>query len=166
MKKLKLLSVYLLFQILTFEMMAQNVVHQYDTICSFVTHQGETISLMKNLQTNLLLFMMKSPLNIPETWVESTHSDTLFTYSYYLRGGAATNEGMELNYVYFNYKNAKYVIYEISHYSEQQSHVGLKIIDSKTNATLEKNAKLGSIKGSITALRDSNLVKHGEELFD
>lgn len=166
MNKLKLISLYFLFQFLTFEIMAQNNVSNHDTICYFTTAQGEIICLMSNIKTKLLIFNMKSPNNKPETSVQSTVKDTIFTYSYYLRGGAAANEGLELNYVYFSYKNKKYIIYEISYYEDQDVQFGIRIIDSKTNALIEKKATKGQIKGTLTGLRENNAIKHGEEIFD
>lgn len=166
MNKLKLIPLCLLFQFVPFEIMGQNNVSNYDTICYFTTAQGETICLMNNIKTKLLLFNMKSPNNELVTSVQSTVKDTIFTYSFYLRGGAAKNEGLELNYVYFSYKNERYIIYEISHYDDQDVQFGIRIIDIKTNALIEKKATKGQIKGTLTGLRESNAIKHGEEIFD
>lgn len=89
-----------------------------------------------------------------------------FTYSYYLRGGASANEGMDLNYVVFVLKDVKYVLYEISHYGDKNISVGLKTMDLKNILINDKKAKLGTVKGTLIGLRDSNMVKHGEALYD
>lgn len=49
---------------------------------------------------------MEFPEKTKESW-------TKFSYSYYMRGGGAGNEGLDLNYLYFIRNDFKYVVFDV-----------------------------------------------------
>ncbi len=55
-----------------------------------------------------------------------------FKYSFWLRGGGAANEGIDLNYVYFGNKEYTYVVYDTYHAVGDIQRVGVKVINRST----------------------------------
>jgi hypothetical protein len=47
--------------------------------------------------------------------------------------GGATNEGMDLNYVYFINNGFQYVVYQMYYAVGSKTNIGIKVIDLKTN---------------------------------
>ena len=94
---------------------------------------------------------------------DSTHK---MTYSFYLRGGGPSNEGIDLNYVYFINDDFKYIIFDNYYAAENKKTAGLKIINLKTKETTLIKANDQTIKGNLVQLRDNKVLDIGEELFD
>lgn len=138
-----------------------------DVLFSFDTEQGKTVSFCKSQNKQGLVFKYgtdkKTDILYPQ---QVKPNELLFTYSYYLRGGASANEGIDLNYIYFELNGFKYILYETSHYGDKKNNVGLKVINIKTADVSDYKAVDGTVRGTLLFLRDSELVIKGEELFD
>ena len=138
-----------------------------EPILLFKTLQGKTISLSQVKNSKALFFRIEKEKKIELQYPQTINDTTLFfTYSFYLRGGGTANEGMELNYVYFELNNLKYVLFENSHSSNPASSFGLKIIDVKTQHEEVYEALDNTIRGSLNSLRNDDRFIKGEELFD
>jgi hypothetical protein len=82
-----------------------------------------------------------------------------FTYSYYLRGGGAGNEGMDLNYLSFENGGYEYKIYQEFTAEDNLTNVGIKIIDKATKKTTDIKGLSNSIEGSLINLRENENIK-------
>ena len=169
MKLLKVTLILLLQVWFAISCFAQKSDHLIDEelILSFKTEQGKSIYFYKHKKTDIIILKVLNEQQVEFQFPENLHSkETVFNYSYYLRGGGSMNEGMDLNYVYFVFQHLKYVLYETSHATDQQSNIGLKIINLQTSEVVDYKATKGSVKGTLLSLRDSNKVIKGDELFD
>ncbi len=89
-----------------------------------------------------------------------------FKYSFYLRGGGPGNEGMDLNYFFFDNENYRYVIYDTYTSAGSKNSIGVKVINVDTGVTTDIPGKVNTRQGSLTDFRDNSLVEISEELFD
>lgn len=92
----------------------------------------------------------------PEDLVDSWDK---FTYSYYLRGGSRENEGLDLNYVTFEYDGAEYVIFQEYSSENASTDVGIRITDLTTFEETILKASKDSIRGDLIELRDNDKIK-------
>ncbi len=91
------------------------------------------------------------PENLVDSWSK-------FTYSYYLRGGSKENEGLDLNYVMFEYAGKRYEIFQEYTSENDSTDVGIRIIDLTTNDESISKASEDSIKGDLVMLRDNDKI--------
>lgn len=98
------------------------------------------------------------PNDLTESW-------SLFKFSWYLRGGGIENEGMDLNYLYFDNENYKYVVFEEYSSHESKTVYGIKVINTLTEKEVLIRANSETIKGTLSVLRGSKKIKEGDELF-
>lgn len=168
MKNIKIIMLWLISHLFMNLSEAQNNLPlvQDETVLSFTAAQNEIITLAIDKNSNSIIFKHESKENNILFPKKSESKVLPFIYSFYLRGGADNNEGMDLNYVQFTLDGVKYVLYETSHYGDKNINVGLKTLDQNNNIISDKKAQPGTVKGTLIGLRDSNLVQHGEELFD
>lgn len=140
---------------------------QEELILSFKTQDGKILSFCFDKVNQAFILRLGTAQNIDLFYPSDFDKQKLvFTYSFYLRGGGNSNEGMDLNYIYFIKDDIKYIVYETSYSGEKNSRIGLKLLNLKTNKITEFIAAEGTKKGTLIGLRDSNLVMKGEELFD
>jgi len=97
--------------------------------------------------------------------VEKTDAWKQFYYSYYFRAGGDMNEGLELNYLYFENKDHKYVVYQNYYSQHPDMEYGIKIIDLETDMETVIPAELKTVKGSLLPLRDHEMVQEGDKIF-
>lgn len=81
-----------------------------------------------------------------------------FTYSYYLRGGGPENEGLDLNYLYFENGGYTYQIYEEYSSDNDDTSVGILVTDLETGEEIDHKGDSDSIKGSLIGLRDNEKI--------
>jgi hypothetical protein len=138
-------------------------------IYSFETTSGKKMSLSKDKNDKYIIYRFGTKTKIefeyPEKTKESWHK---FTYSFYLRGGGKINEGMDLNYLAFTNLNFKYVIYYSYFAVPEKVNIGVKIIDLKTNKTVDIKGNYKTLKGNLVNFRDNKLVRVDDngELYD
>ena len=136
-------------------------------ILSFQTINNKLIYLVKDAANKYICYRFGTkdkvefeyPLVEKDSWKK-------FKYSYYLRGGGTSNEGMDLNYVYFTNNGYQYVIYHTYFADGDKSNVGIKVIDLKTPKTTDIKGTDKTRKGTLIDFRDNNLLEIGDELFD
>ncbi len=163
---IKVILLFFFFSLVSFAT-KNNFISNEEVIFSFETQSGKIVTLSKDTSNKYIIYRFgiknKTEFEFP---LKSIDSWSNFYYSYYLRGGGTQNEGMELNYVYFTNNNFKYVIYDTYYARNEQSEIGIKVIELSTNKTTVIKGKTKTQKGTLTDLRDNNLIKKGEELFD
>jgi hypothetical protein len=120
----------------------------------------KTISVcISNTQPDYITCRIGTPNNIDLEFPENKEGSwSEFTYSYYFRGGGAGNEGMDLNYLSFEYDGYKYVIYEEYIAENNTKTVGVKTIDNITNMEVNNKGLSDSIEGSLIDLRFSDKI--------
>lgn len=138
-----------------------------ELILSFQTNTHKEVYLVKDKSNKYISYRFGSSDKI-ELEYPSTQKDswTKFTYSYYLRGGGAGNEGMDLNYVYFTNNGFRYVIYQTYYAVENKSYIGIKVIDLKTNKTVDIKGNMKTRKGTLVDFRYNRSLKISDELFE
>jgi hypothetical protein len=165
MKHFLALLFTLTLQHLTF---GQTVVQKNEElIFSFTTNNGKKVVIAQNKIDKSVIYRFGT-VKLTELEFHSSGSDknNKMMYSFYLRGGGRTNEGMDLNYLYFTIKDVQYVVYDTYYSNGEKYNTGVKVIDLKTNKTTDIKGKINSKKGSLTDFRDNKLLDIGDELFD
>lgn len=138
-----------------------------EVIFSFDTQNGKKVTLNKDKSNSYLIYRFGTKDKIEFEFPDKSKSSwTNFKYSFYLRGGEAQNEGMDLNYIYFTSKDFKYIIYETYLAVGEKQNVGIKIINLKTSKTTNIKGNVKTRKGTLVDFRDNNLLEIGDELFD
>ncbi len=122
---------------------------------------GKTLTLcLSKEQPDYIIYRFgtrdKIELEFPK---EKNDSWSNFTYSYYLRGGGAKNEGMDLNYLSFENGGYEYTIYQEYTAVDDTTKVGVKIIDKATKKEIDYIGSNGSIEGSLVNLRGNSKIK-------
>ncbi|NLC18197.1 MAG: hypothetical protein GX757_03070 [Clostridiales bacterium] len=92
------------------------------------------------------------PDNLTDSWNK-------FIYSYYLRGGGIENEGLDLNYLRFEYNGTEYQLFQEYSAESDATDVGIRTIDSSTNNETVLRASEDSIKGDLRELRAYDKIK-------
>lgn len=92
----------------------------------------------------------------PEDLVDSWDK---FTYSYYLRGGSRENEGLDLNYLTFEYKGTEYEIFQEYSSDNDSTDVGIRITDLTTYEETILKASKDSIRGDLIELKGNDRIK-------
>ena len=105
----------------------------------------------------------KVEFEFPEKSIDSWKK---FKYSYDIRGGGTQNEGLDLNYIYFENNGFKYVIYDNYVAADKKSYVGIYVIDLKTNISTDIKGLYSTRKGTMADFRDNGLLEIGDEIFD
>jgi hypothetical protein len=158
---------FIFFLILTTTMFSQSyLLSNEKLIYSFETVGGKKMTLAKDANNKYIVYRFGTKDKIEFEYPEkSKDSWSKFTYSFYLRGGGIQNEAMDLNYIYFTNNNYTYVIYDVYHVREA-SRIGLKIIDTKTDKTIDIKGKKRTQKGTLLDFRFNELLEIGEDIFD
>ena len=137
-------------------------------ILEFETTKGKKLVVAIDSNEEYLVYRYGSKdsveLQFPADLSTSWNS---FHHSWYLRGGGTQNEGMDLDYLYFDRGDYRYVIFQ-EYYSTSGStfEYGIKVINTKTDKRTIIPASLSTVKGTLSTLRNIEKIKEGEELFD
>ena len=147
---------------------AQKLILPNETlIFSFETQNGKTAILAKDSLNNYIIYRFGTANKIEFEYPKKTKDSwAKLTYSFYLRGGGTSNEGMDLNYVYFTNNNYQYIIYDSYFSVGNKTAIGIKIIDLTTKKTTNIKGKLKTRKGSLINFRNNGLLKVTEEMFE
>ncbi len=147
---------------------SQTLVQKNETIIfSFKTTNKKEVIIIKNNIDKKVYYRFGTKNNI-EFQFPSTknNSSQKLIYSFYIRGGGPSNEGMELNYINFINDNFQYVIYDTYYSIGNKQKIGVKVIDLKSKKVTDIPGDLKTKKGTLTYFRDNHLLDIGEELFD
>lgn len=133
---------------------------------SFDTQNGKRLTLNKRKIDNSIVYRFGTKDRVEfEFPGKAGNSNKDFKYSFYMRGGGAQNEGMDLNYVYFSNNGFKYVIYDTYAAVGHKQETGVKIINLKTQKITDIKGSLKTRKGTLIDFRDNKLLDIGDELF-
>ena len=137
------------------------------SIFSFDTKNGKHMELAKDSNDAYIIYRFGKTNKIEfEYSSKDKASWKKFSFSTEIRGGGTQNEGIDLNYVYFINKKFKYVIYSTYFARGQITKTGIKIFDLNKNTMIDIPAKAKTVKGTLTDIRDNNLIGVGNEFFD
>jgi hypothetical protein len=95
-------------------------------------------------------------VEFPEDLTDSWNG---FEYSYYFRGGGADNSAVDLNNVYFIYKNYKYDLYEEYSSEDDKTYVGIRIMNIDTQEEIYYEGDADSVTGTLVELRWNDKIK-------
>jgi hypothetical protein len=98
---------------------------------------------------------LEYPKDLADSWNQ-------FEYSSYLRGGGASNEGLDLNYVKFKSGSWEYVIYQEYSAADDATSVGIRLTGLKDGKKYDLHGKPDTVQGSLVALRDEDRIKKGD----
>lgn len=90
---------------------------------------------------------------------DKTGSWSQFKYSYYLRGGGADNEGIDINYLRFDFNGFYYSVYEEFSAADNKRECGIKIINKTTAKETTIAGIPDSIGGSLAVLREYSNIQ-------
>ncbi len=97
----------------------------------------------------------KPELVFPDT---TTNSWSKFVYSYYMRGGGAENEGVDLNYLTFENNGFQYRIYQEYSAVSNETEVGILVTDLTSGKETRITGVTEKAEGTLINLRDSDKI--------
>lgn len=151
----------LLFSLLLFSLvtlaLAQNDAHQplleptEHPLFSFqVKDSDKVLTLATNAEENYLVYRFGTSddveLHYPKRRIPRSWQN--FSYTFYFRGGGAENEGIDLNNLFFDRGNYRYIIYDHYNASQDSSEVGVIVVTPEgEDIVIEGNpeTKIGSL---------------------
>ena len=137
------------------------------SVFSFDTKSGKHLELAKDSNDNYIVYRYGQKNKIEFEYPSKTRESwRKLNFTSQIRGGGTQNEGIDLNYVYFFNKSFQYVIYSTYFARDQRTYTGIRIFDLAKKSMIDIPAKPKSVKGSLTDLRDNDLIKVGNEFFD
>lgn len=162
----KFLTFFLLFASL--QSLGQDYLrNNEELILSFRTNNQKQVYLVKDKGNKYIVYRFGSKDKVEFEFPSTTDNCwSKFTYSFYLRGGGAANEGMDLNYLYFTNEGFRYVVYHTYYAVGNKRGVGVKVINLRTGKTVDIKGDSKTRKGTLVDFRDNGLLEIGEELFD
>ncbi len=103
-------------------------------------------------------------LTYPTALDEASWKALDFSTHVYTRGRLEYK--MDLNYLYFDIEDQRYVVYETYFEDTKKLTFGVKIIDLKTMVSKNYPAKPNTVIGTLDPLRKIKKLKKGNLLFD
>ncbi len=85
-----------------------------------------------------------------------------FSYWFFMRGGGAENEGVDVNHLSFTVNGWQYLVYDEYAAADKSQEVGVRIIRLKDCKMLELVGRPESRLGSLLEFRDHDAVRHVE----
>lgn len=163
MKQLTLLTI-LLFPTLIFGQ--DYCIENEQILFEFKTNNNKILVIAKDNLDKYLVYRYGTKDCIEFEYPnERNKSWKKFKFSSYLRGGGIRNEGMDLNYLYFQTGNYKYVVYQEYIAQNGETDYGIKVINLKTGKTTNIKAETDTTKGTLTDFRNNKKIGKGDELF-
>jgi hypothetical protein len=138
-----------------------------EIIMAIQMNDGKIMTLCKDTADHYLLYRFGTKSKIELEFPSKENSSwSLFTYSYYFRGGGAQNAGLDLNYVYFEKEGYRYIIYDTYDATENLSEEGIKVENLKTGEMKVLAGKKMKTGSSLIDFRDNTLIQKSEKMFD
>lgn len=138
-------------------------------VITFVTASGKRAMVAREANNGYLVYRFGSKSGVELEYPPKDKSSwKKFSYSFVLRGGGKKNEGIDLNYLYFDNDGFRYVVYQNYYARGDERLAGIKVINlEEPDNTTDIKAVYSTVDGSLAAFfRDNELVVAGEELFD
>lgn len=95
------------------------------------------------------------PKNRVDSW-------NMFSFSSYLRGGGAENDGLDLNYLSLDNGRFQYTIYDEYSSQDNQYETGVIVTELTINKETDIRGLASTRQGSLQLLRDSKVPKEDE----
>lgn len=129
------------------------------TIISFVNQSGRTVTVSAAADDSYIVYRYGRPKNIEfEFPKKRENSWKQFSYSGFLRGGEAGNEGMEMNYLVFNNDGFIYTVYQEYSASEKKTSYGIRIEIVKTKKIIDMYGDPKTVVGSLSELKGNDKI--------
>ncbi|WP_223560422.1 hypothetical protein [Chryseobacterium lathyri] len=139
---------------------AQYLLPNEETIFSFQTKNGKTMSLVKDKKNSYIQYRFGSKdrveMEFPATRTQESWKQ--FAYSSYHRGGGKQNAGMDLSYLTFTKNNYKYQLFRTYTAEDESFSTGITVTDSKGKET-DITGVYKTIKGCICNLENTDVKK-------
>jgi hypothetical protein len=168
--KIQLLKTLLLFQLFfcAATLHAQLYLLPNETaVFQFKTRSGKQVMVAKDTADTYLTYRFgtadKIEFEFPANHINSWKK---FIFSSYLRGGGIQNEGMDLNYLYFDHNGFRYVVYDTYFARGQISSVGIRVIHLQNNKATNFKGIYNTRKGTLTDFRNYEKIQQSDQLFD
>ncbi len=162
MKK-KYLLIFLLLPLIS---NAQFLLGNEEIVLQFTTDGGKQVTIAKDKMDNYLIFRYgftdQTKMEFP---IDKNNSWNQFCFSWWYRGGGLKNEGIDVNYLYFNIGNNRYVVYQEYTARSGITQFGLKVINEISGEIKDTKAKSKTIQGSLMPFRENDKIQEGDELF-
>lgn len=119
---------------------------------SFSTELSQTVKLTLDTVNNEMIFRFSKP-NEPDLEIKDDLMDSIsiFTYSFYFRGGGINNAGLDLNYISFANKESNYTIYSEYTAEDEITSVGIKISNSNNTIISDTKGIYKTVQGSLVS---------------
>lgn len=102
-------------------------------------------------------FGTKGQIELEYPKKKDSSSWNAFIYSYYVRGGGAGNEGLDINYLSFQNGGYEYKIFEEYYAVDNIYKVGVTVTNLETGEETCITGDSDSIQGSLISLRDTSI---------
>lgn len=137
-----------------------------ELVFSFKTNKGKKVILAKDKGDKYLVYRfgkkdkveMEFPEDVKDSWAK-------FKYAYYFRGGGKANAGLEIENIIFENGDYKYVVYRDYSAEEDESTVGVLVINMKTGKETRITGDTDTIEGSFMEIRESGLMEMADEMY-
>lgn len=137
-----------------------------EALLTFETAKGKKLMIAMDTEGAYLVYRYGAAdqieLQYPEDLADGWDS---FQYSTYMRGGGIQNEGMDLNYLFFDRGEYRYVVFQEYYASSDTTEYGIKVINTRTEKETLIAANPRTVKGSLIGLRSHDKVRKSELLF-
>ncbi|MBE5966866.1 MAG: hypothetical protein E7255_07855 [Lachnospiraceae bacterium] len=118
-----------------------------------------SICISTNQQDAYIVYRFGTKDKIELVYPENTENSwDAFTYSYYMRGGGAGNEGLDLNYLEFENGGYVYKLYEEYSSESKETRVGILVTNRETGEETVIEGDSNSRTGSLIDLRDNDRI--------
>jgi hypothetical protein len=143
------------------------ILNNEKVIYSFVTESGKIMTLCKDTGDKYIVYRFGTKDSIEiEFPQKGKNSWTKFKYSFYLRGGGVSNEGIDLNYVTFTNGRFKYLVYDTYFANGGKHTIGVRIFNTKSEEVMDFKGDLKTRQGTLIDFRDNGLIATDDELYD
>ncbi len=146
---------------------AQDYLKQNEkSVLEFKTTKGKKVVVALDKNEKYLVYRFGTQKNIEFAYPENgLNSWNKFKFSYYTRGGGSRNEGIDLNYLYFENNQYRYVVFQEYISSSDNTKYGIKVINRKTEEETIYNADSSSVLGTLIYLRNLKPLIKSNDLF-
>ena len=129
-------------------------------IFRFKTNSGKTAIICTGENESYIVYRFGTNSKVELTYPAAMNSDSwsLFTYSYYYRGGGKENAGLDLNYLTFENNGYTYKLYQ-EYSAEDNSEVAGILVTGANGVETDFKAVKNSVKGSLIDLRYNEKIK-------
>lgn len=136
-----------------------------EVVFSFKTVEGnKALSICISEEPSYITYRFGTKENVEfEYPLDKNDSWNSFTYDFYLRGGGAENEGLDLNYLSFENDNFIYRVYDEYDATQNAFFVGVIVINKSTNKETDIKGISKERIGTLATLRDSNVIRGSED---